>query len=213
MAERRRTRPRSLWWTATALLLVALTGFALGLVAGVAWEEPALVARHLLGRTTAVAWRTPAGGEVAEAVSEPLPDVAALSEPTPEPPAPVRAVPTPEPPAPVRAVPTPEPPAPVRAAPSATRLRPEVLTPGGASGRFAVQVGAFAESGTAERLAVSLRAKGYDVYVSPGAGAGDARWRVRVGPHAAREDAERAARRLKAEEKLPTWVLDEEGAG
>ena len=187
MASRRRTR--SFWWIATMLVLVAVPGFVIGLVAGVAWEEPSLVARHLLGRTTAVAWRTPAGGEVAEAVSEPLPDVAALPDPTPEPPPSARA------------------------APSATRLRPEVLTPGGGAGRFAVQVGAFAESGTAERLAGSLRAKGYGVYVSPGARAGDARWRVRVGPHASREDAERSARRLKAEEKLPTWVLDEDGAG
>jgi len=187
MARRGRTRARSRGWAAAVLVLVALPGFALGLVAGIVWEEPSLVARHLFGRTTVVAWRGPAAGEVA--VFESLPDVAALPDPAPEPSPPVRA------------------------APSVTRLRPEVLTPGGVAGRFAVQIGAFAESGTAERLAGSLRAKGYEVYVSPGAGSGETRWRVRVGPHDSRLDAERSAKRLKAAEKLPTWVLDEDGAG
>ncbi|MDP7431697.1 MAG: SPOR domain-containing protein [Myxococcota bacterium] len=185
-AARRRTRSRSPGWAAVALVLVALPGFALGLIAGIIWEEPSLVARHLLGRTTDVVWHASAGDEAA---SEPLPDVAALPD---------RA---------------PDPLTPARPAPSVTRMRPEVLTPGGAAGRFAVQVGAFVEGGAANRLADSLRAKGYEAYVSPGAGAGDARWRVRVGPLDTREDAERSAKRLKAEEKLPTWILDENGSG
>ena len=73
-----------------------------------------------------------------------------------------------------------------------------------------MQVGAFAESSTAERLAERLREKGWQVYVSPGARAGESRWRVGVGPHPTREAASRAASRLKAQEKLPTWVLDED---
>jgi len=81
--------------------------------------------------------------------------------------------------------------------------------PTGAAG-FAVQVGAFADGDAAERLADSLRAKGYAVYVVAGAGAGASRWRVRVGPLASREEADGAAARLKREETLPTWVLDEE---
>ena len=178
---------RSRGWALVALLLVALPGFALGLMAGVAWEEPSLVVQHLFGRTTTVAWGEAVPDEVV--TFETLPDVAALPDPTPEPSPPVRA------------------------APSVTRLRPEVLTPGGAAGHFSVQVGAFAESGTAERLAGSLRAGGYDVYVSPGTGGGETRWRVRVGPYGSREDAERSAKRLKAEKKLPTWVLDEDAAG
>jgi cell division septation protein DedD len=80
------------------------------------------------------------------------------------------------------------------------------------AGHFAVQVGAFAESEGAERLADDLRAKGFPVYVSPGAAAGGPRWRVRVGPHATREAAEQAADELERREKLPTWVLDEDGA-
>ena len=79
-----------------------------------------------------------------------------------------------------------------------------------AAGRFAVQVGAFADGDAAELLADSLRAKGYAVYVAAGIGAGSPRWRVRVGPLASREEADGAAARLKREETLPTWVLDEE---
>jgi DedD protein len=160
----------------------------------VAWEEPGLLTSHLLGRTTEVAWEGEGDEETA------LPDVAAQKG-------------------------------------EVTRMRPEVLSPGGkeavpgleagppqappptvsakavapAEGRFAVQVGAFGESATAERLATRLREKGWTVYVSPGAKAGESRWRVRVGPHPSREEADAAAARLKTQEKLPTWVLDENG--
>jgi DedD protein len=79
-----------------------------------------------------------------------------------------------------------------------------------AAARFAVQVGAFADGAAAERLADSLRAKGYAVHVVVGTGAGASRWRVRVGPLGSREEADAAAARLKREETLPTWVLDEE---
>ena len=74
---------------------------------------------------------------------------------------------------------------------------------------FAVQVGAFADSASAERLANSLRGKGFRVYVSGSREEGASRWRVRVGPMETREAAERSAARLKAEETLPTWVLEE----
>ena len=75
-----------------------------------------------------------------------------------------------------------------------------------------MQVGAFAESRAAEQLAQSLRSSGLPVYVSPSAAAeGEQRWRVRVGPVATREEAERIASRLKSKEKLPTWVLTEDG--
>jgi DedD protein len=171
------------------------------LVAGVAWEDPSLLGSHLLGGTTEVmAWSDHASGiPTSSAGSGSLPDVAA--------PAPPRAS------EPVRPVAAP-PPAPVASPakrPDATRLRPEVLSPGADNGRFAVQVGAFGASASAERLAARLRGKGFEVYVSPGVAAGEARWRVRVGPSPTRDVAERAAARLKAEEQLPTWVLDENG--
>jgi cell division protein FtsN len=78
-------------------------------------------------------------------------------------------------------------------------------------GRTAIQVGAFADSAAAEKLADRLRGRGYPVYVTPGARSDAPRWRVRVGPLADRAEAERVAARLKSEEKLPTWVLDEDG--
>jgi cell division septation protein DedD len=187
----RPSRPRGPWqaiFTAGALVLVAIPGFALGLMAGLAWEEPGLLASHLLGRTREVIWagrgEEPAAADPAAAEEAALPAVAA-------PPAPEAVAPPPAP-GPARQPAPPAAPAP--------------------KGRFAVQVGAFAESQGAERLAEDLRAKGFPVYVSPGAAAGGPRWRVRVGPHATREQAERAADRLERQEKLPTWVLDEDGA-
>ena len=79
--------------------------------------------------------------------------------------------------------------------------------------RMAVQVGAFSDSKVAESLAQRLRGKGYEVYLSPGADSGDARWRVRVGPLQSSEHARRVADRLKSEEELPTWVLTEKHGG
>jgi DedD protein len=104
------------------------------------------------------------------------------------------------------------PPAAVAAAPpAAPEPRPELVTPSARDEQLAVQVGAFAESGAAERLAEVLRRKGFPVYVTPGTGEAGSRWRVRVGPLGSREEAERTAARLKLDEKLPTWVVDEDG--
>jgi cell division protein FtsN len=80
-----------------------------------------------------------------------------------------------------------------------------------AARRFAIQVGAFAKSESAERLVQRLEGRGYDAFVTPGAGEGNARWRVRVGPVADKGSAELLAGKLKKNEKLPTWILDEGG--
>ena len=202
MAGTRKARVRSPIVTAVGLLLLAVPGFALGLLAGVAWEEPGLLASHLLGRTTEITLAEEAPGQ-----GETLPDVAAqpgdVTRLKPEvlSPGGREAVPGVASAAPGAAPPS------VAAAPSAAA--PVASAP--APGRFAVQVGAFSESATAERLASRLRDKGWEVYVSPGAKAGESRWRVRVGPHSTREAAAQAATRLKTQEKLPTWVLDEDG--
>ena len=89
-------------------------------------------------------------------------------------------------------------------------LRAPQRRPSRPEGRLAVQVGAFATSLAAEELAKSLRSKGYAASVSPGATAGESRWRVRVGPLATRDEAEATAARLKKAEKLPTWILSED---
>ncbi len=178
-----------------ALSLLAIPGFALGLAAGIAWEEPGLLFGYLVGRGEDVVIRESAEpSRVARTPESPvpkaLPDVAAPAPPNPQ-------------------------------ARVATRLRTGVMSPetttlppvSATKERFAVQVGAFSDNKTAEHLAGSLRKKGFDVYVSAGAKIGQARWRVRVGPFPNRNEAEHAAGRLKKNENLPTWVLDENAAG
>ena len=183
MATRKRKTGRVGSWplNLVGLLLLALAGFGVGLLAGVAWKEPGLVASYVFGGTEEIDWSQ------AESALEALPGVAAE--------APVAPGVAPPP-----------------VASRSTALRPEVISPTGKRERMAVQVGAFAESASAERLARTLRGKGFSVYVSPGTSAGQPRWRVRVGPLASREEAEQAASRLKTVEKLPTWVLSEDGA-
>ena len=161
--------------------ILAVGGFTLGLVSGIAFEEPSLVFGYLFGETEEIAW----GGTVGDAE---LPEVAASAA------APATAAPTR----------TPQPAAAVRSAARAPASAPR-------AGRIAVQVGAFEENEAAEELAVRLRGQGFPVYVTPSAASGSARWRVRVGPLATRKDAERAAARLKHDEGLPTWVLSEGG--
>jgi len=193
---RRPRRGRGWLFSLLALALVAIPGFALGLFAGVLWEDPGLILGDLAGDTDEVAWGPPTEADAAAAAGAA--------------PAPVEGA---EPdageavsaPADVAAAPPPAP-APL---PSADRA----AAPGArAAGKLAVQVGAFAESRAAEQLADSLRGAGLPVYVSPSAAAeGQQRWRVRVGPVATREEADRIASRLKTKEKLPTWVLTEDG--
>ncbi len=197
-------------WLATlvGLSLLAIPGFGLGLLAGVAWEDPGLLMSYLAGGTEEVSWGSPAKRP---------PDVAA---PAPRPPPPAGATQgTPQQSATrkpaersaagaQRAASERSSPRPGAGEQSSSR-RVTPLAPAEPQGHFSVQVGAFAEGRAAEQLAATLRGKGYPVYVSAGAGTGSARWRVRVGPLASREAADRSASRLKAEERLPTWVVDE----
>jgi DedD protein len=99
--------------------------------------------------------------------------------------------------------------APERAARAPGRIARAAAEAPTARGRVSVQVGAFVEKSAADELAGSLRQKGYAAYVAAGEAGGSARWRVRVGPLPTREEGERQAARLKREERLPTWVLDE----
>jgi DedD protein len=168
-------------WLATGATLLALVGagFAVGIAAGVIWEEPDLVLAWLSGETEEVAWTPPADARSADAAARPAEEVV---DPQ------------------------------IRREQQKPKKKkkpiPAVAAP--PAGRLAVQVGAFGTSEAAERLAESLREKGFPVYVSPGTDPGDSRWRVRVGPLDTRESAERIARRLKQDEKLPTWILSED---
>jgi DedD protein len=192
-------RGRGVLFSLLGLALVAIPGFAIGLFAGVLWEDPGLILGDMTGGTEDVAWGPQPAPDAAVVAAEPAGD---------EPLADVAAAPAPAAPA---AVSAPPPPARSAALPTATAAAAPVKPRPG--GKLSVQVGAFAESKAAEELASSLRSSGLPVYVSPSAAAeGDQRWRVRVGPVATREEADRIAARLKAKEKLPTWVLSEDGA-
>lgn len=200
---KRRSKPNRDSWLFMVVSLGALImiGFSVGIVAGILWEEPQLVFAHLTGETAEIAWtgepegaEAPVVAESAPAGSPSLSDPALVKQSSKEVQQSAAGI---ERPSSVAKQPTaaPEPP-PVAAAPP---------------GRVAIQVGAFADHKAAERLATSLRSRGYSVYVAPGARSGTSRWRVRVGPLPDRDAAEKMAAKLKRDEKLPTWVLNEDG--
>jgi cell division septation protein DedD len=179
-------------------VVVVAAGFAVGVIAGITWEEPALVVGYLSGQTEGIEWGVEtedpkAGGLAADGAIHEPPSVAAA------PPLGLRE--------------TPDAAVSGRArsgagvgVTSVQKVAPAATQP---TAGFAVQVGAFSEKSAAQALADSLRAHGYPVYLS--ATEGDpANWRVRVGPLSTRPEAEKTARRLEAAEKLPTWVLGED---
>jgi DedD protein len=199
-------------WLAALLGLIFLVvaGFGVGMVAGVVWEDPGLIFAYVTGETEEVAWdgSPDTAPDVAARASKPerlvdpqLRRAAVIESAATEPAATERADSERADSEPAAATPPVEPkpskPASVAAAPT---------------GKVAVQVGAFETSEAAERLAKSLKDKGYPVYVSPGTKAGNARWRVRVGPLATRDEAEATAARLKKTQKLPTWILNEDAS-
>jgi DedD protein len=89
--------------------------------------------------------------------------------------------------------------APTTAAP--TTLKP-VETAGQAPistrGNWAVQLGSFASRANADNLSRQLKGQGFSVYVLPGGSSTSVRYRVRVGPLADRDSAERTAAKLKS---------------
>jgi len=175
-------RPR-LVRTLVSTVLLVLTGFAVGLLAGALWEKPGT----LLG---------PFRGDAQ------LVDLSPLAEPGGD----TRA-PAGEDPGPVER--------PLhKAGAGASDLGPVAAPPPPATeGPFVVQVGSFDEPVPAWKLAEQLGEKEYAVYVDEGEAAGKPRWRVRVGPVSDYDQADRLARRLKTQERLPTWIVTDAGRG
>jgi cell division septation protein DedD len=195
------------WLPALAgMLLLVGAGFGLGLAVGAVWEAPELVAGFFAGRSEEVELRVVAPAEPGEVAAAP-PPVASLPEVLREPPALAEpAAPVDPGPAPAGLAPEPEPAAPEPvAAPAPVEAAPP-------RDGYSVQVGAFSAREHAAQLSEGLRAKGFPVYLVPGESAGDAAWRVRVGPFGSRGQASTIAGRLKTQERLPTWVLREEGS-
>ena len=89
--------------------------------------------------------------------------------------------------------------APATAAP--TTLKPvetAAQSPISAHANWAVQLGSFASRANADNLSRQLKGQGFSVYVLPGGSSTTVRYRVRVGPLADRDSAERMAARLKS---------------
>jgi DedD protein len=63
---------------------------------------------------------------------------------------------------------------------------------------WAVQLGSFANHANAENLSRQLKGQGFPVYVLPGGSGTSVRYRVRVGPLANRDAADRTAAKLKS---------------
>ena len=121
-----------------------------------------------------------------------------------------------EPPTPPETEPAPEPktvpPADKKAAAkSATpapvdKTAPAVTPPPAAkAGSVTLQVGAFNDKNTAEKLVTRLKAKGYAAYVftAPGVPYG---YKVRVGPLADKAEADKVSARLKKEEGFSPFI-------
>jgi DedD protein len=108
-------------------------------------------------------------------------------------PAPVKAS---EPPAPakpvVAAAPPPKPTPPSKPAPEAPKPSAQ------AAGRFVVQIGAFAEASAVRDVRGKAEKAGLATFTQTVNTADGQRTRVRVGPFASREDAEKAAAQAKA---------------
>ncbi len=219
-------------WVSTLATLVVLVvvGFLCGALAGFLWEEPGLVLAYLSGETEPVEFSEPAPVAAAPPAFAEREDLASDSaaelpadEPESAPDEPPAAessedvtevAPMPVP-APVPAAEKPPERKPAEKKPAPARIAEEKPAPvkvaavAPAGGRFSVQVGAFGDSATAEKLAARLRSRGYTTYVKADAEAGGKRYRVRVGPVNGRPRAEELAAKLAKGEKLPTWILDE----
>ncbi len=202
--------------------IVVSAGLAVGIVAGVTWEEPGLVFGWLSGETDGIKWGL-AERDIAE--SSPIPDgVLAPDEELVPTAGLIRVIDVAAPPPLAgRTVDAHRSGASATAPTSPVVVRPKFQPASSRpsdgqdeqesakiaeTGDFSVQVGAFSEREGADELSASLRRAGYPVYLSDSKQG--ARWRVRVGPHTTRAAAENTAKRLEASQKLPTWVLRED---
>jgi DedD protein len=73
-----------------------------------------------------------------------------------------------------------------------------VSSPISSRAAWAVQLGSFANRANAENLSHQIKGKGFPVYVLPGGSGASVRYRVRVGPLANRDSAQRTAAKLKS---------------
>jgi cell division septation protein DedD len=219
---------RSAVFTVGRLVAFIVVGFAVGLGLGVVTEEPGLLAGHLRGETTTVdldavraaqveARAEAARAEAARAAAEEgwvagavdaaplvLEDGEAVADDDAAGLPSVSAGPEADEGGSAAAS------AGVDVRKSAPPLQELPVTTPPAGGRFAIQVGAFGDEPSADRLARQLEGKGYPIEILP-AGDDSNRWRVRVQPIGDERTARSTAERIEREERLPTWVIRLEG--
>lgn len=221
MARSRRKSPRTggvLRVVGRFVLLVGL-GFGIGLVIGLATEEPALLYGHVSGEGEMVAIveeerileaRDGQEAQEAEPAVEGVEIVQSESDSSADPGAARAVVGAPVRPQAERLALKRETET-VKALPKVAARQPVPKpSPGSTSGEgaeaWAIQVGAFSDELAARRLVEMLEAKSYpvDVIVSSGS---NQRWRVRVQPVRGEQRARGMADQLKREERLPTWLI------
>ncbi len=144
---------------------------------------------------------TPVAPAAAEAKAEAAPAPATTVAP------PAKSEPKVEPKTALKVEPKPEPKAePKAAAKPEAKVEPKPESVAGDAGRFVIQVGAFAEAAAVREVRGKVEKLGLATYTQVVETAGGSRTRVRVGPFTSREDADRAASKLKAA-GLPGAVL------
>lgn len=211
IVQRARTRARRRLIGAVVLLGIGVVGFPL-----LFETQPRPIAVDvdfdIPQRETAppLAMPTPPG-DGARATGQVAPPPPARAE-APAAAAPPAAAPATAPPAPATAPPaaaapaaSPAPPGaprPPAQAPQPTRPPPAAAAPAAADAaaaqRFVVQVGAFADRAAMQEMRTRVERLGLSTYTQVVETAAGARTRVRVGPFPSRDEAERAAARLRA---------------
>jgi DedD protein len=134
---------------------------------------------------------TPTDRDAAPATASPSPASSGPTQPT-------TSAPTPASPAPS--------PAPAHAAQAAAAIETATPSPISSRASWAVQLGSFASRANADNLSRKLKGQGFPVYVLPGGSGTSTRYRVRVGPLADRDSAERTAGKLKSVGQIPSLV-------
>ncbi len=140
-----------------------------------------------------------AGRELPAPKSTEAASAAAKELPTKDPAVKAAAVATPAPKA--SAEPARKPPAPAEAHPDAARAKALLEASPVASAdaaRFVVQVGAFAEAAAARETRLKVERLGLKTYTQVAQTAGGSRIRVRIGPFASRDDADKAVAKARA---------------
>lgn len=95
-------------------------------------------------------------------------------------------------------------PSPAPSGPAASSARPAPVESAASSprssghGSWSVQLGSFASRANADNLTRQVKGQGFAVFVLAGGSGSSVRYRVRVGPLADRESAERMAAKLKS---------------